>query len=73
MRSPIHIVGDHQPVGRDRILMHILQSIFQDPEYLALSDYEQLAVLEVIYSFLETTYNQRISQSKYQGKNPFFD
>jgi hypothetical protein len=52
-------------------LMHILQNILENPEYLALSDYEQLSVLEVIYSLLESSFSQRKSKSKYQGKNPF--
>ena len=51
--------------------MHILQSILEDPEYLALSDYEQLAVLEVIYSLLESSFSQQKNKSKYQGKKAF--
>jgi len=52
-------------------LMQILQNILENPEYQALSDYEQLSVLEVIYSLLESSFSQRKSASKYQGKNPF--
>ncbi len=53
-------------------LMQILQSILKDPEYLALSDYEQLKVLEAIYTILESSYNsQQNSKSKYQNKSPF--
>jgi hypothetical protein len=50
-------------------LIQVLQGIFDDPEFLALSDYEQLKVLEVIYSLLESSYNQR----KSHGKSAFFN
>jgi len=50
-------------------LMQVLQSIFDDPEFLALSDYEQLKVLEVIYSVLESCYAQR----KGHAKSAFFN
>jgi hypothetical protein len=50
-------------------LMQMLQNILEDPEYLALSDYEQLKVLEVIYSLLESGFNQRKNKSKYHGKS----
>jgi len=52
-------------------LMQILQSILQDPEYLALSDYEQLKVLEVIYSLLESGFSQRKNKSKYHANSLF--
>jgi hypothetical protein len=52
-------------------LMQILQNILENPEYLALSDYEQLTVLEMIYSLLESSFRERKGKSKYQGKNPF--
>ena len=52
-------------------LMQILQNILENPEYQALSDYEQLSVLEVIYSLLESSFSQRKSASEYQRKNPF--
>ncbi len=53
-------------------LMQFLQNIFQDPEYLALSDYKQLVVLEVIYSILETSYiQQQRTKSKNQAKIAF--
>ena len=45
-------------------LMLVIQSIIQDPEYLALSDYQQLMVLEVLYSLLEFGYNNRMKQEK---------
>jgi len=54
-------------------LMQMLQNILEDPEYLALSDYEQLKVLEVIYSLLESGFNQRKNKSKYHGKSPFIN
>ena len=50
-------------------LIQVLQGIFDDPEFLALSDYEQLKVLEVIYSLLESSYSQR----KSHGKSAFFN
>ncbi len=52
-------------------LMQMLQNILEDPEYLALSDYEQLKVLEVIYSLLESGFNQRKNKSKYHGNSLF--
>ncbi len=54
-------------------LMNFLQSILDDPEYMALSDYEQLAVLEVIYSLLESSYNQRKKLTQHQGRNGFLN
>jgi hypothetical protein len=50
-------------------LMQVLQSIFDDPEFLALSDYEQLKVLDVIYSILESSY----AQPKSHAKSAFFN
>ena len=54
-------------------LMNFLQSILDDPEYMALSDYEQLTVLEVIYSLLESSYNQRKKPTQHHGINGFLN
>jgi hypothetical protein len=56
-------VENNNSYDKGPTLMHILQSILEDPEYLALSDHEQLAVLEVIYSLLESSFRQRKSKS----------
>ena len=37
-------------------LIQILQNILEDPEYLTLSDEQQLVALEVIYSLLKAHY-----------------
>ena len=34
-------------------LMNVLEELLNDPEYLSLSDFEQLHILEAIYSTLE--------------------
>ena len=58
-------VEDNNSSDKGPTLIQILQNILDDPEYLALSDHEQLAVLEVIYSLLESSFRQRKSKSKY--------
>ena len=37
---------------KNTTLLEVLQKILQDPEYLALSNEQKLAVLEIIYSYL---------------------
>jgi hypothetical protein len=54
-------------------LMNFLQTILDDPEYMALSDREQLAMLEVIYSLLESSYNQRKKTTQHHGINGFLN
>ena len=34
-------------------IMDVVEQILQDPEYLSQSDYEQLRILQIIYSILE--------------------
>ena len=55
---------ESQTVNGPAALMIALQSLLVDPQYLALSDYEQLHVLEILYSIMEASYNQRM-----KGKN----
>jgi len=64
-------VENNNSSEKEPTLIQILQSILQDPEYLALSNYEQLMVLEAIYSLLKTRFSQSESQRKYQDKSPF--
>jgi len=65
-------VENNNSSEKEPTLIQSLQGILQDPEYLALSNSEQLMVLEVIYTILESSYNnQQKSKSKYQGKSPF--
>ena len=68
-------LGDSSIDASDKgaTLFQILQNILDDPEYLALSDEQQLAALEVIYSLLEAHYIQRKIKSEYQGKSAFFN
>jgi len=56
---------------KSETLMQFLQSLLNDPEYMALSDYEQFAVLDVIYSLLESNYNQRKIKGKHHDINGF--
>ena len=42
-----------------------LLSLFKDPEYLALTGHEQLAVIEIIYSILDSSYIKRKSMDKW--------
>ena len=39
-------------------LLLVLESILQDPDYLAMTDYQQLMVLGVVYSLLEFRYSK---------------
>lgn len=55
-----------------RTLMVALQNLLVDPQYLALSDYEQLAVLEVLYSIMEASYNQRMKEKSKKAKREIF-
>jgi hypothetical protein len=64
-------VENNNSSEKEPTLIQSLQGILQDPEYLALSNYEQLLVLEVIYSLLKTRFSQSESKRKYQGKSPF--
>jgi hypothetical protein len=68
--SGINVVNNNSS-DNGPTLMQMLQNILEDPEYLALSDEEQLAVLEVIYSLLQTNYIQRKSKSEYHGNSAF--
>jgi hypothetical protein len=54
-------------------LMNFLQSLLNDPEYMALSDYEQFAVLDVIYTLLESSYSQRTRTSQHHDINGLFN
>ena len=68
--STIDVENINSP-NKGPTLMQVLQNILEDPEYLALSDYAQLAVLEVIYTLLESGFIQRKNKSKYHGKSLF--
>jgi len=52
-------------------LVQFLQGILHNPEYLAMTDYQQLIVLEMIYSLLEYGFMQQKSKSKNQEKMAF--
>ena len=68
--STIDVENINSP-NKGPTLMQVLQNILEDPEYLALSDYAQLAVLEVIYTLLESGFIQRKNKSKHHGKSLF--
>jgi hypothetical protein len=52
---------------RQTTLIEILENIVNDPEYLALSDNQQLEVLVMIYTLLNDIYNQRKQQQHQQN------
>jgi len=54
-------------------LLSFMESILQDPEYLSLSDYEQLADLEDVYSLLESSNSRPQRTSKHHGINEFLN
>ena len=64
-------IEDNSSSGKRYPLMQFLKSLLNDPEYMALSDYEQFAVLDVIYSLLESSYNHRKIKVKHHDINGF--
>ena len=50
---------------RQPTLIEVLETIVNDPEYLALSDNQQLEVLVMIYTLLNDIYNQ-LNQQQHQ-------
>jgi hypothetical protein len=66
-------IEDNSSSEKRLSLMNFLQSILNDPEYKSLSDYEQLAVLEVIYSLLVSSYSQRKKTNQHHDINGFLN
>jgi len=52
---------------RQPTLIEVVVNIVNDPEYLALSDNQQLEVLVMIYTLLNDNYNQRNQQQHQQN------
>ena len=45
-------------------MMNLMQRLLVDPQYLGLSDNEQLFVLETLYAIVEASYTERMKETR---------
>jgi len=58
MAETTHL-SNQRDESNNSIMMDIIQSVLNDPEFLALSNKQQLHVLIVMYNALEAHYNKQ--------------